>query len=145
MSGLFDLSRVCLLFIYLLFFFLADNCFVQALVCMKALQAWIVAQEGVIIRLRKCNETLTNEQEQYKGAFCMLNKEVMTLNEKLKEEACLREKAQEEKTNLEAKLMAICGQVETVKADAITEFKTSLPFIDAYVVYYGDRFEDCLK
>ena len=47
--------------------------------------------------------------------------------------------------NLEAKLMAICGQVETVKADAITEFKTSLPFIDAYVVYYGDRFEDCLK
>ena len=47
--------------------------------------------------------------------------------------------------NLEAKLMAICGQVETVRADAITKFKTSLPFIDACVVYYGDRFEDCLK
>ena len=133
------------LFIYLLLFFLADNCFVQALVYMKALQDRSVALEGVIIRLRKCNETLTNEQEQYKGAFCMLNKEVMTLNEKLKEEACLREKAQEEKTNLEAKLMAICGQVETARADAITEFKASQPFIDTCAIYYGDGFEDCLK
>ena len=47
--------------------------------------------------------------------------------------------------NLEAKLTTICGQVETVRADAITGFKTSLPFIDACVVYYGDRFEDYLK
>ena len=117
----------------------------QALVYMKALQDRSVVQEGVIIRLCKCNETLTNEQEQYKGAFYMLNKEVMTLNEKLKEEACLREKAQEEKTNLEAKLMAICGQVETARADAITEFKASQPFIDTCAIYYGDGFEDCLK
>ena len=136
------------LFIYLFiyyFFFLADNCFVQALVCMKALQDRSVAQEGVIIRLRKCNETLTNEQEQYKGAFCMLNKEVMTLNEKLKDEAHLREKAQEEKINLEAELMAICGQVETARVDAITEFKASQPFIDTCAIYYGDGFKDCLK
>ena len=112
---------------------------------MKALQDRSVAQEGVIIRLRKCNETLTNEQEQYKGAFCMLNKEVMTLNEKLKDEAHLREKAQEEKINLEAELMAICGQVETARADAITEFKASQPFIDTCAIYYGDGFKDCLK
>ena len=41
--------------------------------------------------------------------------------------------------------MAICGQVEMAKADAIAEFKASQPFIDACVVYYGDGFEDCLK
>jgi len=39
----------------------------------------------------------------------MLKKEVTTLTKKLKEEACLQEKAQEEETNLEAELMAICG------------------------------------
>ena len=75
----------------------------------------------------------------------MLNKEVTTLTEKLKEEARLQEKVQEEETNLEAELTAICGQVKTAKVDAITEFKASQPFIDACVVYYGDRFEDCLK
>ena len=53
---------------------------------MKVLQDRSVAQEGVISRLRKHNETLTNEQEQYKGVLDMLNKEVTTLNEKLKEE-----------------------------------------------------------
>ena len=31
------------------------------------------------------------------------------------------------------------------KADTIVEFKASQPFIDAYAVYYGDRFEDYLK
>ena len=41
--------------------------------------------------------------------------------------------------------MAICGQVETARADAIIEFKASQPFIDACAVYYGDGFEDCLK
>ena len=25
------------------------------------------------------------------------------------------------------------------------EFKASQPFIDSYAIYYGDRFEDCLK
>ena len=53
---------------------------------MKAFQNRSVAQERVISCQRKCNETLTNEQEQYRGAFCTLNKEVTTLNEKLKEE-----------------------------------------------------------
>ena len=46
---------------------------------------------------------------------------------------------------MEAELIAICGQVETARADAITEFKASHLFIDACVVYYGDEFKDCLK
>jgi len=56
---------------------------------MKALQDKSVAQEGVISWLRKRKETLTNDQEQYKGALHTLNKEVMALIEKLKEEAHL--------------------------------------------------------
>nr|POF23756.1 hypothetical protein CFP56_13693 [Quercus suber] len=48
----------------------------KALVHMTVLQDRSVAQESVISRLRKRNETLTNEQEQYKGAFRTLNKEV---------------------------------------------------------------------
>ena len=47
----------------------------------------------MISRLCKRSKTFTNEQEQYKGALRTLNKEVTALNEKLKEEACLREKA----------------------------------------------------
>nr|POF07310.1 hypothetical protein CFP56_22824 [Quercus suber] len=124
-SGLFDLSK--------------------ALVRIKALQDRSVTQEGVISRLRKQNETLTNEQDQYKGALHTLNKEVMTLTEKLKEEARLRKKAQKGKANLESKLTAICGQVEMAKANAIIEFKASQPFIDACAVYNGDEFKDCLK
>ena len=46
---------------------------------------------------------------------------------------------------MEAELIAICGQVETARADAITEFKASHLFIDACAVYYGDEFKDCLK
>ena len=42
-------------------------------------------------------------------------------------------------------LSILLGQVETAKADAVKEFKTSQPFIDSYAVYYGDGFEDCLK
>ena len=58
---------------------------------MKVLQDRSIAQEGVISHLRKHNETLTNEQEQYKEALRTLNKEVTTLIENLKE-ARLREK-----------------------------------------------------
>ena len=56
--------------------------------CMKTLQDRCVAKEGVISCLRKRNETLTNEQDQYKDALRTLNKEVTELNEKLKEETC---------------------------------------------------------
>ena len=74
---------------------------------MKVLQDRSITQERVINWLRKRNETLTNKQEQYKGAFRNLNKEVMALIEKLKEEAYLWEKAQEAKANLEMKLMTL--------------------------------------
>ena len=47
---------------------------------MKALQDRCVVEEGVISRLRKRNETLTNEHVQYKEALHTLNKEVTTLN-----------------------------------------------------------------
>ena len=57
----------------------------QAVVRMKALQNKCDIEEGVINRLRKRNEMLTNEQDQYKEALRTLNKEVTELNEKLKE------------------------------------------------------------
>ena len=47
------------------------------------------------------------------------------LNEKLKDETCQKEKEQEAKVTLENELMALYGQVETARADAITEFKAS--------------------
>ena len=52
----------------------------------KALQDKCIAEKGVISRLRKRNEMLTNEQDQYKDSFSTLNKEVTELNGKLKEE-----------------------------------------------------------
>ena len=41
---------------------------------MKALQDKCVAKKGVISRLKMHNETLANEQDQYKDALCTLNK-----------------------------------------------------------------------
>ena len=35
--------------------------------------------------------------------------------------------------------------METARANAVREFKTSQPFIDSCTLYYGDGFEDCLK
>ena len=35
--------------------------------------------------------------------------------------------------------------METVRADAVAEFKASQPFIDTFTIYYGDGFEDYLK
>lgn len=112
---------------------------------MKALQDRCVAEEGVIICLRKRNETQTNKQDKYKDALHTLNKEGMELNEKLKEETRQWEKEQEAKVTLEKELTALCRQVKTAKADAVTDLKASQPFINAYAVYYGDGFKDCLK
>lgn len=75
---------------------------------MKVFQDRCIAKEVVISCLRKCNETLTNEQVQYKGVVRTLNEEVTALREKLKEEASLRVKAQEEKANVEKELTALC-------------------------------------
>jgi len=49
------------------------------------------------------------------------------------------------KATLEKKLTAFCGQVETAKADSVTEFKALQPFIDTCAVYNGNGFKDCLK
>ena len=49
------------------------------------------------------------------------------------------------KTNLATKLTSLCEQMETAKADAVTEFRDSLPFIDACGIYYGVGFEYGLK
>ena len=46
---------------------------------------------------------------------------------------------------IEKKLTALLGQVDTARADAMKEFKTSQPFIDSCTIYYGVGFEDCLK
>ena len=67
------------------------------------------------------------------------------MNEKLKEETRQQEKEQEAKASLEKELTALLEQVETAKADAVTKFKALHPFIDSCAVYYGDRFEDCVK
>ena len=53
---------------------------------MKVLQDRGVAKEGVITYLHKCIGTLTDEYEQYKGAFRTLNQEVKKLKEKLEKE-----------------------------------------------------------
>ena len=76
------LENFTLLFIHQL----TDVFHFQALVRMKVLQDRCVAEEGVISHLRKRNEMLTNEQDQYKDALRTLNKEVTELNKKLKEE-----------------------------------------------------------
>ena len=98
---------------------------------MKVLQDWCVVEEGVISCLRQRNENLANEQDQYKETLLTLNKEVTELNEKLKEETYQWKEEQEAKAALEKELTGLLGQMETAKADAVTEFKTSQLFIDA--------------
>ena len=60
----------------------------------------------MISHLRKRNETLTNEQDQYKDALRTLNKEVIELTEKLREETHQQEEERETKATLEKELMA---------------------------------------
>ena len=101
---------------------------------MKALQDWCVVEEGVISRLRKRNKALTNEQDYYKDTLHTLNKEVIELNEKLKEETHQREKEEEAKVTLEKKLTALLEQVETARADTVTEFSLSLTLVPSTMV-----------
>ena len=46
--------------------------------------------------------------DQYKEAIHTLNKELMAITEKLKQESILPEKVQEAKANLEMELTALC-------------------------------------
>ena len=73
---------------------------------MKTLQDRGVAKEGVISRLHKCIELLTNEEEQYKGAIRSLNEKVKNLKGKLKKEGRQRKSEQEAKEKVEKELMA---------------------------------------
>ena len=77
----------------------------------------------MISHLRKRNETLTNEQDQYKDTLRTLNKEVMELTEKLREETHQQEEEQKAKATLEKELIAFLGQMEMAKADTAIEFK----------------------
>jgi len=104
---------------------------------MKALQDRGVAKEGVIVRLHKRIKILMDEEEQYKGTIRTLNQEVKDLMVKLEEEGCRERKSKKPRKLLE--------QVETARADAVNEYKASKPFIDVYVGYYGEGFEDYLK
>ena len=112
---------------------------------MKALQDRHVAREGVIRRPRKHQDIQNKEMDQYKEAVCTLNKELMAVTEKLKQESNLLEKAQKAKESLETELTTLHEQTEKAKADVVVDFKDSQSFIDAYAVYYGEGFDDCLK
>lgn len=61
-----------------------------------------------------------------------------TLTDELVEEANIREKAEEAKTNVEKELMTLYEQVEMARAAAVTEFKALQDFIEASNIYYGD-------
>ena len=67
------------------------------------------------------------------------------MNEKLKEETYQQEKKQEAKASLEKELTALLKQMETARANTVTELKASQPFIDSCAIYYGNGFEVCLK
>ena len=56
---------------------------------MKALQDKCVAWEGVIHWYRKCQDIENKEHDQYKEAVHTLNKELMSVTKKLKEESHL--------------------------------------------------------
>ena len=104
----------------------------------KALRDRCVAKEGVVIRVRKHNTNLLNQQTQYKEAVRILNQELQEVKEKLTEVTRQKDKLQEEVTDLGEKL-------QTAGADAIRDFKASQSFIDSCARYYGTGFDDCLR
>ena len=73
---------------------------------MKALQDKGVAKEGVIARLHKHIELLTDEEKQYKEAIHSLNEEVKDLKGNLEEGGCQRKSEQEAKKKVEKELTA---------------------------------------
>jgi len=92
---------------------------------MKALQDRGIAKEGVIARLHKRIEQLTDEEEQYKGAICSLNKEVKNLKGKLQEEGRQRKSEQEAREKVEKELTTLFKQVEMAITDAVNDYKAS--------------------
>ena len=82
-------------------------------------------KKGLIAHLHKRNGNLTDEQELYKGAFRTFNTEVNELREKMEEEGRQKKKEQEVIATVEKELTALLRQVETARANAMKEFKTS--------------------
>lgn len=112
---------------------------------MRTLQNQCVANKGVIRQFRKRQEIENKELDQYEETIRILDEELTLITTKLKEESHLREEAEKVKTNLTTELTALREQTEKAKADAFPEFRLSQPFFDACGVYYGNRFDDCLK
>ena len=112
---------------------------------MKALQDRGIVKEGVIARLHKRIELLTDEEEQYKGAIRSLNKELKNLKGKLQEEGHQRKSEQEAKEKVEKELTTLFEQVETARVDAVNDYKASQSLIDLCGRYYGEGFEDYLN
>ena len=111
----------------------------------RALQDRCVAQKGVIHQYRKCQKIKNKEWDQYKEAFRTLNEELMDVNAKLKDSHLRRLLAEKVKAGLATELPTLREQMDKAKVDAVAEFRTSQPFIDACSVYNGVGFEDCLK
>ncbi|KAK9996908.1 hypothetical protein SO802_021594 [Lithocarpus litseifolius] len=124
-SGLFDLAR--------------------AMVRMRAVQVKGAKSEELLARQDKRIANLSDGLEQYKDACRTLNGELKELREELGEATHQLEKETAAKVTAEKELVSLLGQVETAKADAVAEFKTSQTFVDACAEYYGEGFEDCLK
>ncbi|KAL0014066.1 hypothetical protein SO802_001135 [Lithocarpus litseifolius] len=116
-----------------------------AMVRMRAIQVKGAKNEELMARQRKRITNLSDGLDQYKDACRTLKGEIRELKEKLEESARQLEQEREAKTTTEKELVSLLGQVETAKADAVTEFKTSQTFVDACAEYYGEGFEDCLK
>ena len=103
-----------------------------------ALQDRCVAKEGVVTWVRKHNTNLMNEQAQYKDVVRMLNQELKEVREKLVEAERQYDKLKKEVTDLGQRL-------QTVRADAVQDFKETQSFINSCAEYYGTGFKDFLK
>ena len=80
--------------------------------CVKALQDQCVAQKGVVIRVRKHNTNLKNEQKLYKESLRTLNGELKEVRGKLEEEV-------HQKMKLEEELSTLRRQVKMAGANAV--------------------------
>ncbi|KAK9987401.1 hypothetical protein SO802_032352 [Lithocarpus litseifolius] len=133
----------------------AESCVNQSVLELGDLGLFDLARVRKFVKGAKSEELLASQQkhiknltdglDQYKDAYRTLNGEIKELKEKVEEETRHLEKEREAKVTAEKELTSLLGQVETAKADAVAEFKTSQTFIDACAEYYGDGFEDCLK
>lgn len=115
------------------------------MVQMRGLQDRCVANEGVIHRFWKRQEIENKEKDQCKEAVHALNTELMAKLALLKEETCRREEVEKANINLMIELATLCKQIDKVKADTVAAFWISQPFFEECGVFYGDKFDDCLK